>query len=69
VTTTVPIATPGALINPTTPPVTAACLGCHDDTASASHAASQISQFGESCSVCHGSNAEFAVDKVHSRTQ
>jgi OmcA/MtrC family decaheme c-type cytochrome len=67
--TTVPIATPGALITPTTPPITAACQGCHDDKATASHAADQISQFGESCSVCHGSNAAFSVDKVHSRVQ
>ena len=69
VTTVAPIATPGALINPTTPPITAACQGCHDDKATASHAVDQINQFGESCAVCHGSNAAFSVDKVHSRVQ
>jgi OmcA/MtrC family decaheme c-type cytochrome len=64
-----PIATPGALITPTTPPITAACQGCHDDKATASHAADNTSQFGESCAVCHGSSSAFAVDKVHSRVQ
>jgi len=64
-----PIATPGALINPTTPPITAACQGCHDDKATASHAAGNTNQFGESCTVCHGSTSAFSMDKVHSRTQ
>jgi OmcA/MtrC family decaheme c-type cytochrome len=51
-----------------TPPTTAACLGCHTDKSTASHALSNISgALGESCDVCHGQSAEFSIDKVHAR--
>ncbi len=62
------IATPAAL-TPTTPPIAAACLGCHDDRSAAVHAIVNTSQYGESCVTCHGLNADFAVDKVHARGQ
>jgi len=54
---------------PTTPPISAACQGCHDDKATASHALSNTSALGEACVTCHGIGAEFAVDTVHVRTQ
>ena len=58
-----PVASPGGIIAPTTLPISAACMGCHDDKKTASHALSNTSdQFGESCVVCHGQNAAFAVD-------
>ncbi len=63
------VASPGGF-TPTTPPIAAACQGCHDDKKTAGHAVNNTdSRFGESCVICHGKNAEFAVDKVHSRTQ
>jgi OmcA/MtrC family decaheme c-type cytochrome len=62
------ISTPGGFL-PATPPIAAACQGCHDDKATASHAFANTTTLGESCVVCHGSNGEFAVDKVHARTQ
>ena len=54
-------------LNTTTPPISAACQGCHDDRATAVHAIINTSSFGETCVTCHGMNAEFAVDKVHAR--
>jgi OmcA/MtrC family decaheme c-type cytochrome len=45
----------------------AACLGCHDSRAAAAHAFQMTAPFGESCEACHGSDADFAVDKVHAR--
>ena len=45
----------------------AACLGCHDSQAAAAHAFQMTAPFGESCAVCHGTDSEFAVDKVHAR--
>jgi OmcA/MtrC family decaheme c-type cytochrome len=62
------VASPGGF-SATTAPIAAACQGCHDDQGTASHALSNTSQLGESCTVCHGQSAEFAIDKVHSRTQ
>jgi OmcA/MtrC family decaheme c-type cytochrome len=62
------IASPGSF-TPTTPPITAACLGCHDTVTTASHALSNTTVLGEACAACHGQNADFAVDKVHSRIQ
>lgn len=58
-----------ASFTPTTPPITAACLGCHDTKKAANHAATNTSTLGEACVVCHGQNSEFSMDKVHSRTQ
>ena len=49
-------------------PATAACTGCHGTPSAVSHAAIQTSAaYGESCDVCHGTGAEFAVDKMHAQ--
>ncbi len=52
-------------------PGTAACLGCHDSRDAAAHAYLNTAKFGETtaeaCGVCHGSNADWNVDKVHAR--
>jgi OmcA/MtrC family decaheme c-type cytochrome len=49
-------------------PTQAACLGCHTDQASAAHASLNASPaLGEACSVCHGPDADFSVDRVHAR--
>jgi OmcA/MtrC family decaheme c-type cytochrome len=48
-------------------PNAAACLGCHDSRAAEAHAFQMTAPFGESCEACHGSDADFAVDKVHAR--
>lgn len=58
---------PRGLINPA-PPATGACLSCHASNAAAAHADVNISsKYGESCTICHGTGAEFAVDKVHAQ--
>lgn len=49
---------------------TAACLGCHDTAAAAGHAAlntwtDPMGKPVETCAVCHGPTAEFAVSRVH----
>jgi OmcA/MtrC family decaheme c-type cytochrome len=51
------------------PPESAACLGCHDSQQAAAHAFLNAAPFGEACSVCHGEDADFAVDKVHARNE
>ena len=51
----------------TTPPISAACQGCHDDAATASHALANTTSIGESCAACHKAGMEFGVDKVHQR--
>jgi OmcA/MtrC family decaheme c-type cytochrome len=61
-----PVASPGGF-TPTTPPLTAACQGCHDDKATASHALSNTNALGESCLTCHGVSGDFSVDKAHAR--
>jgi OmcA/MtrC family decaheme c-type cytochrome len=48
-------------------PATAACLSCHVSIDAASHALINTSTLGESCTVCHGSSADFSVSKVHAR--
>lgn len=53
----------------TTPPISAACQGCHDDKATASHALANTTAIGESCVTCHGVNGQFAVDVVHARAK
>ncbi len=60
------VASPGGF-TPTTMPIAAACQGCHDDKATASHALSNTNALGESCVTCHGINGQFAVDLVHAR--
>ncbi len=60
----VAIQTPGEY-TPTTPPITAACQGCHDDKATASHALANTTVIGESCATCHSQNGAFSVESVH----
>jgi hypothetical protein len=49
-------------------PATAACTGCHTGVAVASHALSNTTEkLGEACAVCHSTNYEFGVSKVHAR--
>ncbi len=62
------ISTPTAL-TPTTMPIGAACLGCHDTRSANIHVLVNTSQYGESCQTCHGIGTEFAVDEVHSRVK
>jgi OmcA/MtrC family decaheme c-type cytochrome len=60
------VASPGGF-TPTTPPISAACQGCHDDLATASHALANTTALGESCAACHSAGEEFSVDRVHQR--
>jgi len=44
----------------------AACGACHDSSAAAGHIDAMTSPSGaESCEVCHGTDAEFAVEVMH----
>jgi OmcA/MtrC family decaheme c-type cytochrome len=65
-----PVVTPRDYFSPQGPG-TAACLGCHDSRDAAAHAYLNTAKFGETtaeaCGVCHGSNADWNVDKVHAR--
>ena len=48
------------------PATTSACTACHQNTSALAHAVTQTDpKFGETCDVCHGSGAEFDVQKVH----
>jgi OmcA/MtrC family decaheme c-type cytochrome len=60
------VASPGGFTK-TTPPITAACQGCHDDIATASHALANTTVLGESCAACHSAGEQFSVDRVHQR--
>jgi OmcA/MtrC family decaheme c-type cytochrome len=60
------VASPGGFTQ-TTPPISAACQGCHDDLATASHALANTTTLGESCAACHSAGEEFSVDRVHQR--
>jgi OmcA/MtrC family decaheme c-type cytochrome len=60
------VANPGGF-TATTPPISAACQGCHDDMATASHALANTTIIGESCAACHSAGEEFSVDRVHQR--
>ena len=60
------VASPGGFTK-TTPPTSAACQGCHDDVATASHTLANTTVLGESCSACHAAGMEFSVDRVHQR--
>ena len=62
-----PVASPGGFITPTTPPISAACQGCHDDQTTAAHTSSNTGRLGESCVTCHGADDTFSVDKAHAR--
>jgi OmcA/MtrC family decaheme c-type cytochrome len=58
---------PQAWYNPMGP-TAAACTGCHTHKSTAAHTNLMTSPtLGESCEVCHGRNADLAVDKVHAR--
>jgi OmcA/MtrC family decaheme c-type cytochrome len=57
---------PSAYFNPLGP-ATAACLSCHTSVDAASHALINTSTLGESCTVCHGSSADFSVSRIHAR--
>jgi OmcA/MtrC family decaheme c-type cytochrome len=57
---------PQGFINPVKPN-SSACIGCHVTAAASSHALANTTTIGESCVVCHGSGAEFAVAKVHAQ--
>jgi len=61
-----PVATAGGF-TPTTLPIAAACQGCHDDKATASHALANTTALGEACIVCHGASGAFSLDTVHAR--
>jgi OmcA/MtrC family decaheme c-type cytochrome len=60
------VVTPQGYENPT-PPVTAACTSCHATKPEFSHAVANTTQFGESCTVCHGPDGQFTVDQVHAQ--
>lgn len=51
-------------------PQSAACNSCHDSFAAVLHAALNSDLIGgaESCEVCHGPEAQFAVEEVHAMT-
>jgi OmcA/MtrC family decaheme c-type cytochrome len=60
------VASPGGFTK-TTAPISAACQGCHDDVATASHALANTTVLGESCAACHSAGEQFSVDRVHQR--
>ena len=48
------------------PATTSACTACHQNLSALAHAVAQTDpKFGESCDVCHGTGADFDVDKMH----
>jgi len=57
---------PQGLINPVQP-TSSACSGCHVSKPEAAHFLANTDQLGESCSVCHASGAQFAVDAMHTQ--
>ena len=48
-------------------PETAACVSCHTAIFASSHALANTTTLGESCSACHGSSADFSINRVHAR--
>jgi len=61
-----PVAVPQSKV-PSMQPTTAACTACHATQNALSHALASTTPLGESCSVCHGPNGEFAVSKMHAQ--
>lgn len=57
---------PQGYINPAKP-VTSSCIGCHVTAPVSAHALANTNSIGESCTVCHGPDSTFAVDKVHAQ--
>jgi OmcA/MtrC family decaheme c-type cytochrome len=61
-----PAQDPQGWTNPN-PAVSSACSGCHTSKSEASHMLGNTTTLGESCTVCHKSGADQAVDKVHAQ--
>ena len=61
-----PVTDPQGPINPIQP-VASACTGCHVDIPTAVHAQTNTTTLGEACSVCHGTDDTYAVDRVHAQ--
>jgi OmcA/MtrC family decaheme c-type cytochrome len=61
-----PVTDPQGWVNPNQP-LSSACGGCHVSKAEASHFLANTDSLGESCAVCHGAGAQFAVDAVHAQ--
>jgi OmcA/MtrC family decaheme c-type cytochrome len=61
-----PVVDPQGFINPVQP-VSSACSGCHVSQPEAAHFLANTNSLGESCVVCHGAGAQFAVDAVHTQ--
>jgi len=61
-----PVTDPQGWINPNQP-TASACGGCHVSKQEAAHFLANTDSLGESCSVCHASGAQFAVDAVHAQ--
>lgn len=60
--------TAGGTIRDHVPPITAACVSCHDDATARAHMDQQSPPSGaELCSVCHGEGGLAAVSDVHRR--
>lgn len=57
---------PQGWINPIQP-ISSACSGCHVSKSESAHFLANTDSLGESCSVCHASGAQFAVDAVHAQ--
>jgi predicted CXXCH cytochrome family protein len=51
--------------NGSIPPIQDACLSCHDDAATAAHAATNTAGGAEACPVCHGEGGIEPVSVVH----
>lgn len=52
------------------PPVTSACVGCHDSDAERAHADTMTDALGvEACATCHSSGSAFGIEEVHSRPE
>jgi len=51
--------------NGSVPPIQDACLTCHDDAATAAHAATNTAGGAEACPVCHGESGIEPVSTVH----
>lgn len=57
---------PQGFINPVKPN-SSACIGCHVTQPASSHALANTTTLGESCTVCHGPDRAFSVDKMHAQ--
>ncbi len=57
---------PQGFINPVKPN-SSACIGCHVTQPASSHMLANTTVLGESCTICHGADATFAVDKMHAQ--